>query len=161
MDSNQPTAETPQPPQGRRGGVGSSFSAILTVFISFIAIFVMCLFRHGSVICDLEFIKLVWYKNVTQDYFLYLLPFMVMVVVVLCGLALLQVTEIDEKMKDALQGDCTRYAPGIEIMSVRVTKPTIPESIRRNFEQMEEERTKRLELHPLVDWWDIIQDGVS
>ena len=45
-------------------------------------------------------------------------------------------------MKDALQGDCTRYAPGIEIISVRVTKPKIPESIRRNFEQMEEERTK-------------------
>lgn len=45
-------------------------------------------------------------------------------------------------MKDALQGDCTRYAPGIEIISVRVTKPTIPESVRRNFEQMEEERTK-------------------
>lgn len=52
--------------------------------------------------------------------------------------------QIDEKMKDALQGDCTRYAPGIEIISVRVTKPTIPESIRRNFEQMEEERTKVL-----------------
>ncbi|KAK7848949.1 erlin-2 [Quercus suber] len=51
---------------------------------------------------------------------------------------------IDEKMKDALQGDCTRYAPGIEIISVRVTKPKIPESIRRNFEQMEEERTKVL-----------------
>ena len=50
--------------------------------------------------------------------------------------------QIDEKMKDALQGDCTRYAPGIEILSVRVTKPTIPESIRRNYEQMEEERTK-------------------
>lgn len=45
-------------------------------------------------------------------------------------------------MKDALQVDCTRYAPGIEIISVRVTKPTIPGSIRRNFEQMEEERTK-------------------
>ncbi|GMY25862.1 erlin-2-B-like isoform X1 [Fagus crenata] len=52
--------------------------------------------------------------------------------------------QIDEKMKDALQGDCTRYAPGIEIISVRVTKPTIPESIRRNFERMEEERTKVL-----------------
>ncbi|XP_040873329.1 erlin-2-B isoform X2 [Glycine max] len=52
--------------------------------------------------------------------------------------------QIDEKMKDALQVDCTRYAPGIEILSVRVTKPTIPESIRRNFEQMEEERTKVL-----------------
>ncbi|KAK4771785.1 hypothetical protein SAY86_013560 [Trapa natans] len=52
--------------------------------------------------------------------------------------------QIDEKMKDALQVDCTRYAPGIEIISVRVTKPRIPESIRRNFEQMEEERTKVL-----------------
>lgn len=56
--------------------------------------------------------------------------------------------QIDEKMKDALQGDCTRYAPGIEIISVRVTKPTIPTSIRRNFEQMEEERTKVLVLTP-------------
>ncbi|KAK4430076.1 Ureide permease 1 [Sesamum alatum] len=52
--------------------------------------------------------------------------------------------EIDEKMKDALQIDCTRYAPGIEIISVRVTKPTIPDSIKRNFVQMEEERTKVL-----------------
>ncbi|KAL6529308.1 hypothetical protein OROGR_014931 [Orobanche gracilis] len=52
--------------------------------------------------------------------------------------------QIDEKMKDALQADCTRYAPGIEILSVRVTKPTIPDSIRRNFQQMEEERTKVL-----------------
>ena len=51
-------------------------------------------------------------------------------------------------MKDALQGDCTRYAPGIEIMSVRVTKPTITESIRHNFEQMEEERTKVQFLFP-------------
>ncbi|CAN1314095.1 erlin2-b [Linum perenne] len=52
--------------------------------------------------------------------------------------------QIDEKMKDALQVDCTRYAPGIEILSVRVTKPVIPESIRKNFEHMEEERTKVL-----------------
>jgi hypothetical protein len=45
-------------------------------------------------------------------------------------------------MKDAIQRDCTRYAPGIEIISVRVTKPNIPVNIRRNFELMEEERTK-------------------
>ncbi|KAK7400694.1 hypothetical protein VNO78_11960 [Psophocarpus tetragonolobus] len=37
-----------------------------------------------------------------------------------------------------------RYAPGIEIISVHVTKPTIPEGIRRTFEQMEEVRTKVL-----------------
>ena len=54
-------------------------------------------------------------------------------------------------MKDALQGVCTLYAPGIEIMSVRVTKPTIPESIRRNFDQLEEERTKVQFLFPEND----------
>ncbi|KAG2540052.1 erlin-2-B-like [Panicum virgatum] len=51
---------------------------------------------------------------------------------------------IDETMKEAIQRDCTRYAPGIEIINVRVTKPNIPPSIRRNFELMEEERTKAL-----------------
>lgn len=45
-------------------------------------------------------------------------------------------------MKDAIQRDCTRYAPGIEIIGVRVTKPLIPNTIARNYEQMEEERTK-------------------
>lgn len=53
-------------------------------------------------------------------------------------------------MKDALQADCTKYAPGIEIISVRVTKPSIPESIRRNFVQMEEERTKVPFMLPLL-----------
>ncbi|KAF5195832.1 Erlin-2 [Thalictrum thalictroides] len=52
--------------------------------------------------------------------------------------------QIDEKMIVALQGDCTRYVPGIKILAVRVTKPTIPSSIRRNFEQLEEKRTKAL-----------------
>ncbi|KAJ6834930.1 erlin-2-B isoform X1 [Iris pallida] len=52
--------------------------------------------------------------------------------------------QIDDKMKEAIQSDCTRYAPGIEIINVRVTKPNIPTSIKRNFEQMEEERTKAL-----------------
>lgn len=52
--------------------------------------------------------------------------------------------QIDENMKEALQKDCTIYAPGIEIISVRVTKPTIPAIIARNYEQMEEERTKVL-----------------
>ncbi|KAH7445375.1 hypothetical protein KP509_01G005500 [Ceratopteris richardii] len=50
--------------------------------------------------------------------------------------------QIDEIMKEAIQRDCTRYAPGIEIISVRVTKPSIPRTIARNYEQMEEERTK-------------------
>lgn len=50
--------------------------------------------------------------------------------------------QIDEIMKEAIQHDCTRYAPGIEIIGVRVTKPSIPKTIARNYEQMEEERTK-------------------
>ncbi|KAJ7527780.1 hypothetical protein O6H91_16G070600 [Diphasiastrum complanatum] len=50
--------------------------------------------------------------------------------------------QIDDMMKDAIQRDCTRYAPGIEIIGVRVTKATIPKSIARNYEIMEEERTK-------------------
>ncbi|MQM02363.1 hypothetical protein Taro_035125 [Colocasia esculenta] len=52
--------------------------------------------------------------------------------------------QIDERMKEAIQSDCTRYAPGIEIIGVRVTKPRIPDNVKRNFEQMEEERTKVL-----------------
>ncbi|XP_028778162.1 erlin-2-B-like [Neltuma alba] len=52
--------------------------------------------------------------------------------------------QIGNKMKDALQVDCTCYAPGIEVISVRVTKPSIPDRIRRNFEQMEEEHSKVL-----------------
>lgn len=37
----------------------------------------------------------------------------------------------------SLNKDLQIWAPGIEILSVRVTKPNIPERIRRNFETME------------------------
>ena len=46
MDSNQLRAVTPQPPQGDRSGGGNGFSAILLVFLSFIAIFVMVLSNY-------------------------------------------------------------------------------------------------------------------
>lgn len=52
--------------------------------------------------------------------------------------------QIDEKVKEAIMKDLVIYAPGIEIIGVRVTKPSIPLSISRNYEQMEEERTKVL-----------------
>ncbi|KAI9111674.1 hypothetical protein K1719_017364 [Acacia pycnantha] len=52
--------------------------------------------------------------------------------------------KIGEEMKKALQADCTRYASGIEIIGVHVTKPVIPIASRRNFEQLEEERIKVL-----------------
>ncbi|XP_045926299.1 erlin-1 [Micropterus dolomieu] len=51
---------------------------------------------------------------------------------------------IDENLKTALQKDLTVMAPGLTIQAVRVTKPKIPESIRRNFELMEAEKTRLL-----------------
>eukprot|EP00752_Nemacystus_decipiens_P010369 g9239.t1 len=51
---------------------------------------------------------------------------------------------LDEHLAAALQLDCDVWAPGIEIISVRVTKPRIPEQIRGNFEKMEAEKTKLL-----------------
>lgn len=51
---------------------------------------------------------------------------------------------LDENIATALQRDCNVWAPGIEIIAVRVTKPRIPDQIRRNFEQMEAEKTKLL-----------------
>ncbi|KAJ8263462.1 hypothetical protein COCON_G00159190 [Conger conger] len=52
--------------------------------------------------------------------------------------------QIDENLKLTLQEDLTGMAPGIIIQAVRVTKPNIPESIRRNYELMESEKTKLL-----------------
>lgn len=49
---------------------------------------------------------------------------------------------IDENLKIALQKDLNGMAPGLTIQAVRVTKPKIPESIRRNFELMEAEKTR-------------------
>lgn len=51
---------------------------------------------------------------------------------------------IDENLKKALQDDLNVIAPGLSIQAVRVTKPKIPESIRRNYELMEGEKTKLL-----------------
>ncbi|KAM3830810.1 erlin-2 isoform 2-T2 [Vipera latastei] len=52
--------------------------------------------------------------------------------------------QIDENLKLALQQDLTSMAPGLIIQAVRVTKPNIPEAIRRNYELMESEKTKLL-----------------
>eukprot|EP00164_Ancoracysta_twista_P007651 GFYU01010898.1.p1 GENE.GFYU01010898.1~~GFYU01010898.1.p1 ORF type:complete len:330 (-),score=97.51 GFYU01010898.1:59-1048(-) len=51
---------------------------------------------------------------------------------------------VDERLKTALQQGCVEYAPGIEIVAIRVTKPKIPDSIQRNYESMEAEKTKLL-----------------
>jgi hypothetical protein len=52
--------------------------------------------------------------------------------------------QIDETMKELIQKDCTKYVPGLEIIGIRVTKPSIPASIARNYEAMEEQRTQAL-----------------
>merc|ERR1719244_560290 len=52
--------------------------------------------------------------------------------------------QIDENLKKALQQDLTELAPGLRVYSVRVTKPKIPEAIRKNYELMEAEKTKLL-----------------
>ncbi|XP_031778530.1 erlin-1 [Nasonia vitripennis] len=52
--------------------------------------------------------------------------------------------QIDENLKTALQRDLNEMAPGLSILAVRVTKPKIPETIRKNYELMEAEKTKLL-----------------
>lgn len=52
--------------------------------------------------------------------------------------------QIDENLKGAIQQDLTEMAPGLKVLSVRVTKPKIPEAIRKNYELMESEKTKLL-----------------
>jgi regulator of protease activity HflC (stomatin/prohibitin superfamily) len=51
---------------------------------------------------------------------------------------------LDETLRDALQHDINAYAPGIQIIAIRVTKPSIPEAIRLNYEAIEAERTKHM-----------------
>lgn len=51
---------------------------------------------------------------------------------------------LDENLAKSLQRDADNWAPGIEIIAIRVTKPRIPEAIRKNYEAMEVERTRLL-----------------
>ena len=49
---------------------------------------------------------------------------------------LLFVDQIDENLKQTLQSDLFKMAPGLIVQAVRVTKPKIPEAIRKNYELM-------------------------
>jgi len=49
---------------------------------------------------------------------------------------------LDDDLAQAIQRDCDKYNTGIEIISVRVTKPKIPEAIRQSFETVETEKTR-------------------
>ncbi len=55
-----------------------------------------------------------------------------------------QFDQLDEHLVKSLQTACDNWAPGIQIVAVRVTKPRIPELIRHNYEQVEAEKTKLL-----------------
>lgn len=52
-----------------------------------------------------------------------------------------QFDTLDESLAKALQADCDKHKTGIEIITVRVTKPRIPDSVKRNYEAIEAERT--------------------
>jgi regulator of protease activity HflC (stomatin/prohibitin superfamily) len=51
-------------------------------------------------------------------------------------------SSIDDHLKRTLQSDLNILAPGLYVSSIRVTKPKIPEAIRRNYETMEQEKTQ-------------------
>jgi regulator of protease activity HflC (stomatin/prohibitin superfamily) len=50
--------------------------------------------------------------------------------------------QLDDALLKSLQDSCNVWAPGIEIIAVRVTKPRIPESVRAAFENMQIESSK-------------------
>ncbi|KAL0487985.1 hypothetical protein AKO1_008879 [Acrasis kona] len=50
--------------------------------------------------------------------------------------------ELDESLMQSLQEGCDKYDTGIEIITVRVTKPKIPELLRQNYEKVEAEKTR-------------------
>lgn len=43
---------------------------------------------------------------------------------------------------EKLQEDCNYWAPGIEIIAIRITKPNIPRHLMENYELIESEKTK-------------------
>jgi len=51
---------------------------------------------------------------------------------------------VDERLVQALQASCDQWAPGIQIIAIRITKPKIPPAIAKNYESMEAEKTKLL-----------------
>jgi erlin len=48
---------------------------------------------------------------------------------------------LDEQLASALQDGCNKWAPGIEVIAIRVTKPRIPETLLKNYEKIEAAKT--------------------
>lgn len=51
---------------------------------------------------------------------------------------------LDEALATSLQSSCDKYETGIQITAIRVTKPRIPDSVRRNYEAIETSKTEFL-----------------
>jgi len=51
---------------------------------------------------------------------------------------------LDEALSRAIQESCDKWNTGIEIIAIRVTKPRIPESVRKNYEEVETGKTRLL-----------------
>ena len=46
--------------------------------------------------------------------------------------------KLDEHLVDVLQANANKWAPGIEIIAVRITKPTIPKELIKNYLEIEQ-----------------------
>jgi len=51
---------------------------------------------------------------------------------------------LDESLATALQSICDKYTTGIQILSIRITKPRIPEAVKKNYEAIETAKTEFL-----------------
>jgi len=51
---------------------------------------------------------------------------------------------LDEALASALQKSCDDWSTGIRVVSIRVTKPRIPDAVRRNYESIETQKTQYL-----------------
>ena len=52
-----------------------------------------------------------------------------------------QFDQLDEHLQEVLQDNARKWAPGIEIISIRVTKPTIPKQLEQNYVEIEKSKT--------------------
>jgi len=51
---------------------------------------------------------------------------------------------LDEALATSLQSTCDKFKTGIQIVSIRVTKPRIPEAVKKNYEAIETAKTDLL-----------------
>jgi len=49
---------------------------------------------------------------------------------------------LDEELRVTLQKECTAWKTGITIVSIRVTKPRIPDGVKKNYEEVEQQKTQ-------------------